>query len=95
MHQSLKLFPDDEPIRFTPEGRLFILDAIAAVVQTDTPESLWRKIKTRKPEINQHYHISDKDGDGEPVCDSHGWEAIQDMLFDYMIDENLMAAKNH
>ena len=86
MHQSLKLFPDDEPIRFTPEGRLFLLDAIAAVVQTDAPELLWQDFKTSKPEIQRYYKDINADGKGkQPVCDSAGWHAIQDLLFDYMI----------
>lgn len=96
MHQSLKLFPEDAPIRFTPEGRLFILDAIAAVVQTDAPELLWRDFKTRRPEIDRHYnYLSEGDNDKEPVCDSEGWGVIQEMLFDYMIDEELIPVKNH
>ncbi len=96
MCPSLQVFSEDDPIRFTSGGRLFVLDAIAAVTQTDTPGLVWRKIMAQQPDITQHCEYLDTaEAENQPVCDSEGWDVIQDLLFDYMIDEEIRAAENH
>ncbi len=89
MNAPLRLLLDNDPIRFTSEGKIFILDAISAVSQTDAPRMLWERIKKKNPEIENHCAERPlSGGPGEPVCDSAGWELIQEYLFDYLIGTN-------
>ena len=93
MPQSMELFLDNEPVRFTPEGRMFVLDAIAAVTQTNSTAEVWSDFKQQKPEVNQYVDtLSGDAGDKEPVCGSDGWDAIQDLLFDYIIYQEINKA---
>ena len=51
MEQTLVAQFDDDRIRFTPEGKVFVLDAIKALTQSEHPKDLWESLNTKYPEI--------------------------------------------
>ena len=51
MEQGLIVNLDSVPLRFTPKGRVSVIDAIRAVSSSDHPDSLWENLKAEQPEI--------------------------------------------
>lgn len=86
MHVKL----DDMSVRFTPDGKLYIIDAIAALAQIHKAKDVWETLQKEKPQVKQYvdYHH----GEGHellPTTDSDGWGHIQDHLFDHLIETQL------
>ena len=82
---------DDTPVRFTSDGKLYIVDAIAALTMPHhSADDLWKSLKTEKPQVKDFidYEYA-KDAKPLPITDSEGWDHIQDHLFDYLIEKEL------
>jgi len=93
MNDTVTLSLDNNPIRFTPEGQLFIIDAISAVSQTASAGWLWNKLRKQHPEIDGYCdYIKTTATIEESVCDSESWAIIQEHLFDYLISSRLTEA---
>jgi hypothetical protein len=78
---------DDIPLRFTPEGKVSVLDAIKAVSNSNSSNTIWERLKKAHPEILNHcedYSFQGKDP--VAVIDSKGWEKIWSLLPDYLAD---------
>jgi hypothetical protein len=76
---------DGDCIRFTPDGRVAVVDAIRALSEQDGADRIWESLKQACPEfrnICQGYHF--KAGQMDSVVDGHGWEKIEAALLDYM-----------
>ena len=85
MQQSVVLNLGSEPLRFTPDGRVSVLDAIRAMCNSGCPQSIWEDIKTKHPKILMHcdeYSFHGKTPD--PVVNTEGWEKIWMLLIDYL-----------
>ena len=87
-HQfTLKL--DNDPIRFTPDGKVAVVDAIKALSALGEPESVWESLKAERPEIKEVYQDYDfAESKSEAVVDGEGWEKIEVALMDYMLDHD-------
>jgi len=87
-HQfTLKL--DNDLIRFTPDGKVAVVDAIKALIALGEPESVWESLKAESPEINEVYQDYDfAESKSEAVVDGEGWEKIEVALMDYMLDHD-------
>jgi hypothetical protein len=82
----MEFFINNHPVRFTPNGKIFILDAISAVVETNTAASIWEMLKTEKPEIHQYVeNFGGAERSDAPTCDSKGWDIIREALFEYLV----------
>lgn len=83
-HQfTIKL--DNDHIRFTPDGKVAVVDAIKALSGSGEPESVWESLKAESPEINELYQDYDfYENKSEAVVDGTGWEKIEAALLDYM-----------
>lgn len=91
METDLTVSLDDEPVRFTPDGRIFVLDAIRALTLSDSPEVIWEEVKQGHPEIIKHSHnYSFRKGGSLPVLDSKGWEMMWALLIDHVVDHGRM-----
>jgi hypothetical protein len=87
MKNNLSITLDDNAIRFTPDGKVFILDAIRALSNNDRAKSIWNELKELKPEIkNLFENFPVKKNESVPVADSSGWDKIQGILFDHMLE---------
>ena len=82
---TLKL--DNDQIRFTPDGKVAVVDAIKALSAISEPESVWESLKAECPEINVLYQDYDfYDNKSKAVVDGKGWDVIEAALLDYMLD---------
>jgi len=51
MEQALIVNLDSVPLRFTPDGKVSVVDAIRAVSNSNCPYSIWETLKVQHPEI--------------------------------------------
>ena len=85
VEQNLVVHFDGDPVRFTPDGRLSVLDAIGALVSSDCPTSLWDDVKKKHPEIMSYCgSYSFQKGQSLPVVDNEGWNRLSIVLMDYL-----------
>ncbi|MBU1344282.1 MAG: hypothetical protein KKE44_08550 [Proteobacteria bacterium] len=78
---------NDSPVRFTDGGKMFVIDAISALSETDRAKIIWENLKKEKPQINGYIEYHRLSGNlSVPITDSSGWKKIQVLLFDYLID---------
>jgi hypothetical protein len=85
MQQPLVVQFDDDPIRFTPEGKVSVLDGIKTLTHSEHPEHLWESLKKEHPEILDHcenYHF--QEGQCLPVIDKEGWGMLWILLIDHL-----------
>ncbi|MEJ2730576.1 MAG: hypothetical protein P8185_19100 [Deltaproteobacteria bacterium] len=84
-HYSMKL--DGDRVRFTPDGKIAVVDAIRALSASKGAERIWQSLKEERPEFRalcQHYNF--KKDKTDSVVDGKGWEKIEDALLDYILD---------
>ena len=87
MEQSFAVNFDGDPVRFTPDGRVSVLDAIGALTHSVCPGSLWNDVKKKHPEIMRYYgSYSFQNGQSLPVVDNEGWNMLRTVLIDYLGD---------
>jgi hypothetical protein len=90
MDKTVVVNLDSEPVRFTPDGKISVVDAIRAVSNSNRPRAIWENVKVKHPEILtycEHYPFQ-----GERpvlVANSKGWERILMVLPDYLSDQDL------
>jgi hypothetical protein len=81
----------ENSVRFTPSGEIAVIDAIKALSESDMAEDIWETLKDENPEILSHckrFHFSKTKP--EMVVDSQGWEHIETLLFEYILDRRLL-----
>jgi hypothetical protein len=72
---------DEAPVRFTPEGKVSVVDAIGAVAGSDDSPAIWENIKSEHPQILEHCDQHAFQGTRSvAVVDSEGWEKIWEIL---------------
>lgn len=82
---------DSIPMRFTPDGKVSVIDAIRAVIDSDCPAAIWENMKVLHPEIL--IYCEDYSFQGEDlvtVIDSVGWEKVWLLLPDYLAGPHMM-----
>jgi len=90
MEEPFTLHLDDIPVRFTPEGKVFIIDAIKATMQSTQAHAIWEAFKSDHPEVLAYYEDYPFQGKAPiPVADSTGWEMIMTLLFSDLADDTL------
>jgi hypothetical protein len=90
MPKEFVLTMEENSVRFTPSGEIAVIDAIKALSESDTAEEIWQTLKDENPEIFSHcrqYHFSKNKF--ALVVDGQGWEQIESLLFDYILDRNV------
>ena len=90
MKNELTVTIENDRIRFTPEGKVFVLDAIRALSDNGNPEPLWRELQEDYPEVVERCeYIQPGEENPEPVADNDAWEAIQDRLFEIFMGQQM------
>ncbi len=93
MEKSLTLTLADDEVRFTVDGRMVVVDAIKAVSASENPDAIWQSFKQKHPEVSELCQDlrfgSESSYELFAVVDGDGWEYIQPLLFDHMLDESL------
>ena len=91
MERAVIVDLDDIPLRFTPDGKVSVVDAIRAVSASDCPTALWEKLKVVHPEILMHCEDYSFQGEGPiTVIDSKGWEKVWLLLPDYLTNPTII-----
>jgi len=91
MEQALIVNLNSVALRFTPDGRVAVVDAIQAVSNSDSPYSIWENLKAEHPEIL--IYCEDYSFQGESpvsVINSKGWERVWILLPDYLSDPDVI-----
>jgi len=87
MGQSFIVNLERVPLRFTPEGKVSVVDAIRAVSNSERPIRIWEDLKAEHPEILIYCeHYSFEGEDPVQVIDSKGWERVWMFLPNYLSD---------
>jgi hypothetical protein len=84
---------DEHAIRFTPDGKIAVMDAIRALSEKSDAGHIWRDLSQNNPEIItlcDHYKFQKK-SQSTPVACGQTWEKIQVLLFDYLVEESIAA----
>lgn len=92
---QIEVYLDDTPVRFTDDGQVFVIDAIAVVTEAMAQGTgmknagpLWEDLVRRNPELLRYCReIEDLDARSVPVADSSGWDKIHEKLFELLIDQ--------
>jgi hypothetical protein len=89
MEKTVTVTLDNKPMRFTPDGKVSVVDAIKATTQSNRARAIWETLKGRHPEILDLCEAYSFHGKAAvPVVDSTGWEAIMPLLFHYAMSED-------
>ncbi|MGD2188180.1 MAG: hypothetical protein PVI71_18770 [Desulfobacterales bacterium] len=86
-HLMMKL--ERDRIRFTPDGKVAVVDAIKALSAKDGAKRIWSLLKEEHPEfkeICEHYNF--QENKRISVVDGAGWEKIENALLDYLMDHH-------
>ena len=86
-HYSMKL--DGDHIRFTPDGKIAVVDAIRALTAKKGANRIWESLKAERPEFKELCHSHTFKGDKtDSVADGEAWAKIEDALLDYIVDHH-------
>ena len=78
---------DEDPVRFTPDGRMSVLDAISALTLSAHPTLIWEDLQKRHPEILNHCGTYPFQGEESlPIIDREGWDTMWVMLSVYVLE---------
>lgn len=90
MNSMLTVNVDSHHVRFTPDGKVSVVDAIRAVSNSDRPLSIWEDLKIAHPAILMHCEHYSFEGEGPiSVVNNEGWESIWMLLLEYLSNANL------
>lgn len=82
-----KLYLDGDPVRFTPDGKIAVIDGIKALSGRQDAERIWALIKEKHPELNT---ISERycfqENQMEVIVGGESWEKIEDALTALILD---------
>ena len=78
---------DGNRIRFTPDGRVAVTDAIELLCISDSPEDIWRQLTKRHPELLSYctdYRFPETAG--LKVINKNGLEKMETLLVELMLE---------
>jgi hypothetical protein len=91
MPKEFVLSLEENSVRFTPSGEIVVIDAIKALSESDAAEEIWETLKDENPEILSHCRrFNFSKNKSAIVADSEGWQQIESLLFDYVLDRSLL-----
>jgi hypothetical protein len=90
MEEAFVVYMDDDPVAFTEDGRVSVLDAIRMVMNSESAAAVWEKLKREHPDILDHCEdFSFRDQGLVSVIDKDGWEKIWMLLPEYLFEVTL------
>ncbi|MEJ2040969.1 MAG: hypothetical protein P8X55_18885 [Desulfosarcinaceae bacterium] len=86
MEKQISFSIDGQRIRFTPDGRVAILDAIGALCDMDDSQRIWPKMLSQWPQLSNVFSLYRFDSRHEtPVATPDAWDEIETRLLDYIV----------
>jgi hypothetical protein len=87
MEKAIVVYLNEDPVIFTEDGRVSVLDAIRLVLEVGSPYTVWERLKSENPDILDHCEeYAFKEEGKVPVIDKEGWEKIWMLLPGYLLD---------
>lgn len=87
MEEALVIYMDEDPVVFTEDGRVSVLDAIRMVLGSGRAPDLWERMKEEHPDILNHCKTHAFKEEGTLcVIDKEGWEKLWMLLPGYLFD---------
>jgi hypothetical protein len=87
MEEAFVVYLDEDPVTFTDDGRVSVLDAIRMVLDSSSAPAVWEKMKKEHPDILHHCQDRAFEEQGTvSVIDKEGWEKIWMILPEYFFD---------
>lgn len=88
MEPEFRFELDDRPISSTRDGKVAVVEAVAAVTEFRHYEILWKRLSSDHPEILEYCESRFfQDGTERLVVGVEGWEKIIDLLPEYLRDD--------
>ncbi len=88
MEAPIKVEMGDETVRFTPDGMVFVQDAIDLFCPEEKSRSIWEKIKKDHPGILIYCEdYNTPEGESILIVNSEGWDRIIDILPEYLFND--------
>ena len=85
MEEALTIMMDDDPVRFTEDGKVSVIDAIKAITDSDQPHEIWEKLKRDNPELLDYCESHSEVESGDVAfIDHEGWEKIWLLMTEYL-----------
>ena len=78
---------DSNRVRFTPDGKIAVFDAIKALSGRQGAKRIWSQLKADHPEFNnigERYKF--QEGQMELVAGGESWKKIEAALTDFILD---------
>jgi len=89
MKPAMTLQLEEDTVRFTPDGRIAVVDAINALSESGSPESIWKSLRRDHPDIvNLCTDFNFSENQAASVADGEGWQIIQALLLDHLLDSD-------
>ena len=89
MGQAMVFTLNNKSVRFTPDGKVSVVDAIRIVTNSNSPGAIWDTIKAEHPEVLMHCEGYSFQTEGPiAVVNSEGWETIWMLLPNYLLEMN-------
>jgi len=85
VYDPVTLTIDQDTIKFTPDGKIAVLDAIASLCAELEMPNLWQRLISFHPELAEvcaSYSFANQPP--ALVADGDGWEKIQTALFELL-----------
>jgi hypothetical protein len=87
MEEAIVVYMDDDPITFTQDGRVSVLDAIRMVMNSEGAQAVWERLKREHPDILDHCEdFFFREQGTVSVIDKDGWEKIWMLLPEYFFE---------
>ena len=85
MEEALKIMMGDDPVRFTEDGKVSVVDAIKAITGSERPNEIWGKLKKDNPDLLDYCEFhSDVENDDIAFINHEGWEKIWVLVSEYL-----------
>ncbi|MBN1834150.1 MAG: hypothetical protein JW896_18785 [Deltaproteobacteria bacterium] len=85
MEEVLTIMMDDDPVRFTEDGKVSVIDAIKAITNSDQPHEIWEELQRDKPELLDYCESYSEVESGDMAFINHeGWEKIWLLMIEYL-----------
>ena len=81
---------DEDPVRFTPDGKVSVIDAIGALSNSHQAYAIWKDLKSENPDVlDKCEEYAFEEGARLPVAGTEGWERILQLLPSYLLEVDL------
>ena len=85
MGKSIDVDMGENSVRFSSDGKVFVMDAINLMIPDDESQGVWKRIERDHPDVLVHCepYLTDE-GESMLIVNTEGWEKILNLLPEYL-----------